>query len=1075
MIAALLPTMLFAQNDWENPMVNSINREPMRATFEHYEDFESAKIFGAQSPLRTTLNGEWMFNYVHHAEQRPEGFFAEGYDLSQWSPIVVPGAWELQGFGQIIFTNMNYPIEHNPPHVMGMFDNGTPVGSYIRNFTLPENWDNHEIFVNLGGVSSAYYLWINGQMVGYAEDSFLTSDFNITKYLKAGENSIALQVYRWCDGSYLEDQDGWRTSGIIRDIDLVATPKNYIADMVISNELDADYNNAQTSVKLKVKNANRKAGRYTLEVSLMDGAAVVQSATAKISVGASGVVEKSIVMDVASPKKWSCESPNLYNVVVALKDSKGAVVDVVNSRTGYRKMEISNRVFTLNGQPIKMKGVCRVASSPFMGKTETLEHTRQEILLMKQNNINTIRTSHMPAATHFYELCDEYGIMVVDEANVESHGMGYNELSLAKYPEWEWSHVERGVRMIERDINHPSIIMWSLGNEAGNGVNMAAMHKAMKIADPTRPTHYHFSDEPISCDILGGGFYRFGKELNFGRYIDLIDFPLIDKVDDARPYMLNEYAHAKGNGMGNLKDYVALFEQYDWCMGGTIWDWVEQSIVAKTDDLSVMGMLIPEQDRAYALQQAKVADGDYFFAVGGDFGDKPNDYDGINDGILRPDLSRTSKLDEVSKCYQDIEFYGVDLAAGRFEVFNKFYFSSLGGYELRWSLLENGEQVEMGRLPIMDLAARERGEITLPYSQMTFNEGCEYVVVLSAHLRENTTWADKGYRVAWEQFVIKPWSFDKAIAQGAAAPQLEQSAERVVISAGDSRVEFDATTAQIDAIYIGDKKIVDRAMTLDFSRASVDNDGNRIWNYDDKGNYTEPSWPGRLTDLWQKAGYYDLQRTDVEIAAHVEGVQVVVDAAYRLLGAKEEIWFNVSEQYRFNDHGEFSLTTSIEVSPDAPELARVGYELCVEQGYDTFSYYGQGEIDGYVDRCHAAAFGYWSNSVDHPSNFTHYVTPQESGNKYNVRWASLLSPARKGISVRGSEAIETSVRRFETRVLDKAKHTTDLKPLDQTIWNINHVMAPLGNESCGPQPQPYHVLKGKEWNFTLFFTLEQGL
>lgn len=1073
MLAALLPSILIAQNDWENPAVNSINREPMRSTFDHYANYDSAKIYGAESPMRSSLNGEWLFNYVHNADERPMDFYSPSFDSSQWSSIVVPGAWELQGFGQIIFTNMNYPIEHNPPHVKGMFDNGTPVGSYLRTFTLPKGWDAHEIYISLGGVSSAYYLWINGQKVGYAEDSFLNSDFNITKYLKEGENSIALEVYRWCDGSYLEDQDGWRTSGILRDVDLLAIPKCHIADLLITNELDDSYTDAKTSVKVDLSNLTSRRGKYSVEVTMLDGDKVVNQGKSSVAIGAGAKGSATINLNMSAPKKWSCESPNLYNVVVVLKDSKGGVVDVINRRTGYRKMEIANRVFRLNGQPIKMKGVCRVASSPFEGKTESKERLLEEILIMKRNNINTIRTSHMPAVPYLYDLCDEYGIMVVDEANVESHGMGYFEESLAKFPEWEHSHVERGVRMIRRDVNHPSILMWSLGNEAGNGVNMAAMHKAMKEADPTRPTHYHFSDEPISCDVLGGGFFRFGKELNFGRYIDLIDFPLIDAVDDARPYMLNEYAHAKGNGMGVLKRYVDLFDYYDWSMGGTIWDWVEQSIVAKTDDKSIMGMLIPEEDRAYALEQAKQADGEYFFVVGGDYGDKPNDYDGINDGIVRPDLSRTSKLDEVSKCYQDIEFYAVDVAEGRFEVYNKYYFTSLAPYYISWSLLEDGQLVEMGRIAAFDLEPRSRTQITLPLSQMSFSEGCEYVVVFSAHLRESNMWADKGHRVAWEQFVVKPWDFDVAIAPSTSAPRLEQSEQRVVVGMGNSRVEFDATTAQLDAVWVGDKQIVARAMELDFSRASVDNDGNRLWSFDNKGNYSEPSWPGRLTDMWQKAGYLNMSRTNAALTARIEGNNVVVDATYRLEGAKEEIYFDVAECYTFNSEGEFSLATNIAVSPDAPQVARVGYELCMERGYDIFTYYGQGEIDGYVDRNHAAAYGRWSNSVDHPNNFTHFVTPQESGNKYNVRWATLLSAGKQGIAVQGREPIESSVRRFETRVLDSAVHTTDLKPMDKTIWNINHKMAPLGNESCGPHPQPEYILDDKEWSFTLLFSIKE--
>ncbi len=1065
----LAPAMLFGQqNDWENPAVNSKNREPMHANVHRYEDVESARLYGKPSPLTQRLNGDWKFNYVHNAEERPKGFYAEGYDLTQWSTIKVPGAWELQGFGQLIFTNINYPFELNPPYIKGLFDNGTPVGSYIRDFELSKEQLTGELFIRLGGVSSAYYIWVNGEAVGYAEDSFLPSEFNITDFVKEGRNTVALQVFRWSDGSYLEDQDGWRVSGIIRDVELLATPKTYIADVVVVNDLDEKYQDAKSTVKVKINNATNKKARYRLTASLFEDGTLINSASKAISMSSGKSTDVSLSMEVTAPKKWSSEKPNLYNVVVSLEQSE-SFIDVVNTRTGFRKIEIRDRVYYLNGAPIKMKGVCRVASDPFMGKTEYVERTREEVIKMKQHNINTVRTAHMPASDHFYELCDEYGIMVMDEADVESHGFYFGEESLAKFPEWEHSHVERGLRMVQRTRNHPSIVMWSLGNEAGNGVNMAAMHKAIKELDPTRPTHYHYASEPISSDVLGGGFYRFGKPLDFGRYIDLIDFELIDKEADTRPYMLNEYAHAMGNGLGALKEYVEAFEKYDWCLGGAIWDWADQSIIAKTDDITEMGMLIPESEREYAISEAKRANGKYFYAVGGDFGDEPNDYSGINDGIFPPDLTRTSKADEVQKCYQEIAFDMSRIEEGEVELFNKYFFTNLADFELRWTLLRNGERVAMGTLPTVELAPRARRTISLPLSQMAITEGKEYVITISAHLKEPTSWAEAGHRVAWEQGVVQSWEFAKELKTTHKAPKYTKTNDKLTVHSADATVIFDVTTAQLTAIYQGSEQLTE-ALTLDVWRAPVDNEGNRLYSYDQKGNKTEPSWAGRLTELWQKAGYNNLKRSNAKLSVEQLGNRLDVTTSYRLTGAIKDIYFDVEELYTIGNAGEFTLSTSIEVSDAAPELARVGYELLVKAPFDTFSFYGQGELDAYSDRSYGAEFGRYSSSVE--EQFYHYITPQESGNRYNVRWASLVDDSKRGVEVLGVDApFESSARHFTTQQLDTARHTTDLIPMEDIVWNINHRSAPVGNESCGPKPLSKYVLDAKEWNFTLLFRI----
>ena len=1070
LVLGLIPVMLFGQNnDWENVDVNSINRLEMRATTHRYHDIESARIYGESSPLKRSLNGDWKFQYVHNSVERSLDFFKVGYDYSQWSDIKVPGAWELQGFGQLIFTNMNYPFELTPPKIKGLFDNGTPVGSYIRSFEMSAEELNNETIIRLDGVSSAYYIWVNGEEVGYAEDSFLPSEFNITDYLKEGDNTVALQVFRWSDGSYLEDQDGWRMSGIIRDIELLSAPKNHISDVVIMSDLDSDYKDAETTISVDLTNASSRNEKGSVQVSLYDNGRLVQSDELAYSLKKGESTTKVIEMDVKNPKKWTSETPNLYNVVVSLNDRKGKTKDVVNTRFGFRSIEIKDRVYYLNGQPIKMRGVCRVASDPFLGKTEYVERTREEIIKMKRHNINTVRTAHMPATDHFYDLCDEYGIMVMDEANVESHGFYFGKESLAKDPKWEHSHVERGVRMVKRNINRPSIVMWSLGNEAGNGVNMAAMHQEVKRIDPTRPTHYHYVSEPISSDVLGGGFYRFGKPLDFGRYIDISDLELIDKETDPRPYMLNEYAHAMGNGLGALREYVEAFEKYDWCMGGAIWDWVDQSVVAKTGDIKVMGMLIPEDQREYAISEAKKASGEYFYAVGSTFGDKPNDYNGLNDGICPPDLTRTSKLDEVRKCYQEFSFDMSKAAKGEVEVFNKHYFISSKGYEFRWALLRDGEKVGMGILSASEIAPRGKAILSLPIENMNLEAGYEYVIEVSAHLNEDATWANKGYNVAWEQAIIQAWDFNHSLESSDNKASYIDNGDNIVVTSDNITVQFSKSKAMIEAINI-DNKPFSKALTLDFTRASIDNDGNKLWTYDNYGGVKYGNWAGRLTELWNKVGLNRLKKSEAKVIVS-EGDALTIEASYRLTGSSPEIWFDVEEVYTFTGAGEFSLNTSIKVSEATPELARIGYELYTHQDFDNFSYYGQGEIDAYADRCYGARFGAFSSNVD--QQFHQYITPQENGNKYNVRWASLKALDSRGMTVLSvNEPFETSARHFETSSIDKARYTTELKPIEDIIWNINHRMAPIGNESCGPQPLEKYELNDKDMNFMFIFVAE---
>ena len=1071
MMAVALHSAVFAA-EWEDPRISGWGREPMRASFRHYTTVSQALDYGRLSPWEVSLNGIWKFKYVHQATDRPEGFHAADYDVSDWDDIQVPGPWEMQGFGTPIYTNSKFPFERNPPYIQGLGDNGSPVGSYRTTFEVPEDWRGRQIFIRFNGVSSAYYLWINDRKVGYAEDSFLPSEFDITPYLKEGSNTVSLQVFRWSDGSYLEDQDGWRVSGIIRDVVLHSTPRTHISDIFVKPDLDAAYRDGTLQIETEIDNRAGRASNWILETLLLyDGEEVCRSSerTGRLAPGERRTTVTHFA--VSNPWKWTDETPHLYTVVTVLKDLRGQVVDVINTRTGFRKLEIRDKCFLLNGEPIKMKGVCRVETDPFGCKYVTQDRVQQEVLAMKRNNINTVRTAHMPAVEWLYDYCDEYGVMVIDEADCEAHGFGYREGSPARDSVWMSAHVERMVRMVERDKNHPSVVQWSLGNESDNGINMLAMHEAAKRLDPTRFTHYHFSNDPVSSDVLGGGILR-GKARNIsGRYHSVEVIRALAEAEDPRPIMINEYAHAMGNGMGNLKDYWIEFDKYDRISGGAIWDWVDQGVVMSSEDHSLYGMQIPDSLREYALAECNKPGGKFFWAYGGDFGDEPNDSNFCNNGIMFPDLSdRSAKIREVRKVYQSVEFYAQDLSKGRIEVWNKFFFTPLNDFRFFWTLLENGVEIRKGLLPSLDLAPRQRCVVEVPVESFDMEEGKEYVLVLSLHRQDATAWSEAGYRVAWEQFILKPWNFDLQSPAGKGRPTVSEDASSYVVESGEFEVRFDKASGKIASVNDRTgRAIVVEGPTLDFWRAPIDNDGTgRIGQFID-GRFYPDARGGRLTNLWANAGYHDMQRRVDSVSGCWQDDRFVIRVSYALEGA-DSVSFAVCETYAFDSAGRIRLTSDIRPSANAPEVARVGYDLELADRCRYFEWYGKGPWEAYSDKQDGARYGLWHGTVE--QQWVNYIYPQENGNKYAVRWASVFDEVGRGVKVRGSEPVEVSVKEFRNMDIAEARHTDRLQPCGRVIFSVNHRMAPVGNESCGPKPLDKYVVQAQPWRFELEFTLQ---
>ncbi|HEX8336927.1 MAG TPA: glycoside hydrolase family 2 TIM barrel-domain containing protein, partial [Pyrinomonadaceae bacterium] len=754
--------------DWENPRVFGINKEPARATFVPYPDEAAARrgvmayAPGAApapgSPFVVSLNGRWKFNWVKEPSARPVDFYKPEFDVSAWKEIRVPANWEMEGFGTPIFLNITYPFKRDAPKVMGepprdwtTYEERNPVGSYRRTFTLPAGWAGRETFLVLRGVNSACYVWVNGQKVGYSEDSRLPAEFNVTRYVRPGENTVAVEVYRFSDGSYLEDQDFWRLSGIFRDVELVSRPPVHVRDFYARTTFDGQYRDARLALNVKVRNAGSSAEKFTLQAKLFDsrGAAVGAPLSGAGTAAGGGEVSLDLSRDVTSPLKWSAEEPNLYTLVLTLKDSRGRVLESVPWRLGFRTSEIKGGQILVNGRPVVIKGVNRHEHDPDLGQVTTREMMVKDILLMKRYNINAVRTSHYPNDERWYHLCDEYGLYVQDEANVESHGYGANDRQrVSDAEDFTEAHVERMRRMVERDKNHASIFLWSLGNEAGWGRNLAAAYTWAK------------ADRPELIVVYEGGASVHSDAFNpmYTKPQDLLKY--WQQKGEGKPFYLVEYAHALGNSVGNLQEYWDVLESRPGFHGGFIWDWVDQTFRKRT------------------------ADGRDLWAYGGDYGDKPNDGNG-GDGLVFADRRVQPELEEVKKVYQFVKVEPVDLAAGRVRVRNKHIFADLSHTEGSWELAEDGAVIQRGRLPRLRMAAGQSEEVKLGLTRRAALPGREYFLKVAFALAADTPWAKRGHVVAWDQFAVP---FAPPPAPAAAAGVAATAAPALAVEETDSAV-----------------------------------------------------------------------------------------------------------------------------------------------------------------------------------------------------------------------------------------------------------------------------------------------
>jgi len=782
-------------NDWENPQMVGQNKEPAHATLLPFQDAASA-LTGDRAACANfkLLNGAWQFRYAPNPAAAPENIHVEPFDNAGWGTITVPSNWELQGHGIPMYTNVQYPFP--PDYMPEVPKDNNPVGSYRTTFTVPDDWAGKQVFIVFDGVDSAFYLWVNGQYVGYSQDSRLPAEFNLTPYLRPGENTLAARVYRWCDGSYLEDQDFWRLSGIYRDVYLFAAPAVHIRDFWAVTELDADYRDAVLKIRADIANYGIvNTDGYMLEAELFSQ---IMNHESRIPICASRfMIHDScihIAMPVTNPLKWSAEHPNLYTLLLTLKDPAGNVLEVERCNVGFRKVEIKDGKILVNGAAVYFRGVNRHEHDPDTGHAVSVESMIQDILLMKRFNVNAVRTCHYPDDPRWYDLCDQYGLYLIDEANIESHGV-WDEPS--RDPMWLTAFLERGSRMVERDKNHPSVVIWSMGNESGHGPNHAALADWIHAHDPTRPVHYESAhNEP---------------------YVDMIStmYPTLERLaamaqepGETRPYILCEYAHAMGNSPGNLKEYWETIETYPRARGAFVWDWVDQGLRRTT------------------------ADGVDWFAYGGDYGDVPNDGSFCINGLIFPDRTIHPAMWELKKVYQPVRVEVVDALAGKVEVLNKYHFSDLSHLDIAWKLEKDGQIIQQGQLPRLSTPPDGRDSVTIPFAAPEVAPGVEYWLTLSFTLAEETLWAAAGHEVAWAQFAV-PFPAPEVQAAHASKPvdattlpalTLTESDAQAVVAGPAFELVFDKQAGTLAALRYQGRELLKAGPKSNFWRAPTEND-----------------------------------------------------------------------------------------------------------------------------------------------------------------------------------------------------------------------------------------------------------
>ncbi len=1021
--------------DWENPAVFQINREDPHATMISYPDAAAAlKADKSGSPNYLSLDGTWKFNWVKTPEERPYWFFKNDYDTRDWKDIEVPSNWQMKGYDVPIYVNITYPHKKNPPFIEHSFN---PVGSYKRTFKVPSGWTEKEVFLHFGAVSSAFYVWVNEQLVGYSEDSKVPAEFNITKYLRSGTNTLAVEVYRWCDGSYLEDQDFWRLSGIQRSVFLHARPKTYINDFFAIGDLVNNFNDGILKLNASVKNTSSSDGTVGLVATLFDGENDMFFQSAPVTLKA-GTGTFNIEKQLPAIKKWSAEKPDLYSLVITLNDIEGNVLESVSSKIGFRKVEISNSQLLVNGVAILLKGTNLHEHDDINGHVIDEATVLKDIRVMKSYNINAVRTSHYPQQEFWYEMCDKYGLYLIDEADIESHGIGYNkDVTLADKTEWKDAHLDRMKRMVERDKNHPSVIIWSLGNESGDGNNFLNNYKWTKARDASRPVQYERAEQSTNTTERHTDIYcpMYAKIPRIEEYAK-------DPKSD-RPLILCEYAHAMGNSTGNLQDYWDVIEKYPILQGAFVWDWVDQGILA-TDE-----------------------SGEKYWTYGGDYGEEgvPSDGNFCLNGLTWPDRTPKPGLSEVKRVYQYVGFEPVDLLKGLIKITNKYDFTNLSEFIFDWEVVSDGIAVQTGKLISPDLKPSENATVQLPLDKIEAAPGAEYFLNIKVSRSEAWTIVPEEHIYASAQFKL-PVENKSAAGKAAALSILQtKTTDKILeVSGVDMKITFDLETGRLESYNYKDREMVKKGPEPDFWRAPTDNDYG--YNMDKK------------LGLWKKAG----ERTTVTKASinQPEPGKVIMVFNYDISGPDSVKIAGYVSTYTIYGSSDIVVRNQFnKLSEKTPEIPRMGMQMQLPEEFVNLKWLGRGPHENYVDRKSSAEVGLYESTV--ADQYVPYIRPSENGYKTDTRWLTLTDDNGTGILVSGTPLICFSalnyvhddfespgkLSQYRRDAKSANTHTKDVKPRDLVSLNIDlGQMGVGGDDSWGAPIHPEYRLLDRKYEYS---------
>ncbi|HGY3717706.1 TPA: glycoside hydrolase family 2 TIM barrel-domain containing protein [Citrobacter gillenii] len=1018
----------------EDHRINGINKElPRPYLFPFTNQYLAIKNIPARANNYLSLNGIWQFNCASNPKLRPKEFYQENYDVSRWETIQVPGNWEAQGFDNAIYIDERFPFTTEWPEVPRDYN---PVGSYRRTFCLDSSWLGREIFLQLAGARTASFIWINGQRVGYTQNAKNPAEFNITPYVREGENTIALEIYRWSNASYVEKQDMLDMSGLEREVFIYSTAKTRIYDIYCKPELNADYTQGTFSVSVNLKHYDNYADELTLNVKLLDDACNLSVIIEKNQQFIRNGTEQQFNFSesVQAPRLWCAETPNLYTVLITLTNQQGETVEATSHKIGFRKIQIINSQLTVNGKAIKIKGVNRHELHPTLGHVPTEENMLTDIRLMKEHNINAVRTSHFPCHSRWYQLCDEYGIYIVDEANIESHPLALEpETQIGDTESWIPAHLDRVQAMVERDKNHACVIVWSMGNEAGTGCVFETLYQWIKEKDDSRPVQYEPAGEAHYSDIVCPMYPTLERLEQFAQQ------------GSDRPMIMIEYAHAMGNSVGILRDYWKIIDSHSNLQGGFIWEWM---------------------DHALELTNER---GQKYWGYGKDYHpDKPSDGNFMNDGLVAADRTPHPHMAEVKKVYQPVYFHAVNPLSGVFEIENRYDFIDLCHLDIQYDITENGHQITHGSLGSLAVAAGQRQSICIPVENISLQENKEYLVTLSAITKNEAPLVGSGYEIAWEQFSLTPpAAFHICPEAHYLALSVQETPTTIDISGSYFTLAFDRRNGRMDHFSVGGKNLILTGIEPNFWRGLTDNDlGAKL--FDKSAVWQDAAKLRVLSNLTieQPSSYETIVTTEFSLPT--------VGCTYRLT-------------YIIYATGEMHI--SIDFIPgdrELPLLLRMGTQLTLPCEYKYIQWFGRGPVETYADRKGAKA-GIYGGTIW--QQFHAYPRPQESGNKTDVRWVRVVNHDGFGLeAIADGRLLNTSAWPFAASELDfvadnngssasgltplSRKHGVDVQPAGITTWNIDLAqMGTGGQNSWGSLPPKEYQLLPQHYHYAFYLRL----